>query len=111
VDATGDLVCAFKPQIAYFAAIGAERELERLCAHIRESAPQVPIILDAKRGDIGDTAALYAREAFERYGVRGEPAESVSKSLGMSEASIRHAKMRIMHQLREEIQRLREEEG
>jgi RNA polymerase sigma factor (sigma-70 family) len=50
-------------------------------------------------------------EAFERYGVRGEPAESVSKSLGMSEASIRHAKMRIMHQLREEIQRLRDEEG
>lgn len=50
-------------------------------------------------------------EAFERYGVRGEPAESVAKSLGMSEASIRHAKMRIMHQLREEIQRLRDEEG
>lgn len=68
VDATGDLVCAFKPQIAYFAAIGAERELERLCAHIRESHPDVPLILDAKRGDIGDTAALYAREAFERYG-------------------------------------------
>lgn len=68
VDATGDLVCAFKPQIAYFAAIGAERELERLCTHIRESHPDVPLILDAKRGDIGDTAALYAREAFERYG-------------------------------------------
>jgi RNA polymerase sigma-70 factor (ECF subfamily) len=50
-------------------------------------------------------------EAFERYGVRGEPAESVSRALGMSEASIRHAKMRIMHQLREEIQRLRDEEG
>lgn len=68
VDATGDLVCAFKPQIAYFAAIGAERELERLCTHIRDSHPDVPLILDAKRGDIGDTAALYAREAFERYG-------------------------------------------
>lgn len=68
VDATGDVVCAFKPQIAYFAAIGAERELERLCAHIRDSHPDVPLILDAKRGDIGDTATLYAREAFERYG-------------------------------------------
>ena len=68
VDATGDIVCAFKPQIAYFAAIGAERELERLCTHIRDSHPDVPLILDAKRGDIGDTAALYAREAFERYG-------------------------------------------
>ena len=68
VDATGDIVCAFKPQIAYFAAIGAERELERLCTHIRDTHPDVPLILDAKRGDIGDTAALYAREAFERYG-------------------------------------------
>ncbi len=68
VDATGDVVCAFKPQIAYFAAIGAERELERLCAHIRDLHPDVPLILDAKRGDIGDTATLYAREAFERYG-------------------------------------------
>ena len=68
VDATSDLVCAFKPQIAYFAAIGAERELEELCGHIRTNHPEVVLILDAKRGDIGDTAALYSREAFERYG-------------------------------------------
>jgi orotidine-5'-phosphate decarboxylase len=68
VDTTSDLVCAFKPQIAYFAAIGAERELEELCSHIRTNHPEVVLILDAKRGDIGDTAALYAREAFERYG-------------------------------------------
>ena len=68
VDATADLVCAFKPQIAYFAANRAEPELERLMAHIRRTAPQVPIILDAKRGDIGSTAKQYAREAFERYG-------------------------------------------
>ncbi len=68
VDATADLVIAFKPQIAYFAAHRAEDQLERLMAHLRRTAPHVPIILDAKRGDIGSTAAQYAIEAFERYG-------------------------------------------
>lgn len=68
VDATADLVIAFKPQIAYFAAHRAEEQLERLMAHMRKVAPQVPVILDAKRGDIGSTAEQYAREAFERYG-------------------------------------------
>jgi orotidine-5'-phosphate decarboxylase len=61
VDATADLAMAFKPQIAYFAAHRAEDQLERLMAHIRVAAPQVPIILDAKRGDIGSTAEQYAR--------------------------------------------------
>ena len=68
VDATADLVCAFKPQIAYFAAHGAEDQLERLMQHMRANAPHVPVILDAKRGDIGSTAEQYAKEAFERYG-------------------------------------------
>ena len=68
VDATADLAMAFKPQIAYFAANRAEDQLERLMAHMRRTAPHVPIILDAKRGDIGSTAEQYAREAFERYG-------------------------------------------
>ena len=68
VDATADLVIAFKPQIAYFAAHRAEAQLEQLMAHMRNVAPQVPIILDAKRGDIGSTAEQYAIEAFERYG-------------------------------------------
>ena len=68
VDATADLVIAFKPQIAYFAAHRAESQLERLMEHMRRVAPQVPIILDAKRGDIGNTAEQYAKEAFERYG-------------------------------------------
>ncbi len=67
VDATHDLVLAFKPQIAYFAARRAESQLERLIEHIRGVAPEVPVILDAKRGDIGSTAEQYAREAFERY--------------------------------------------
>jgi orotidine-5'-phosphate decarboxylase len=62
------VVCAFKPQIAYFAAHRAEAQLECLIAHIRNVAPMVPIILDAKRGDIGSTAEQYAIEAFERYG-------------------------------------------
>ena len=67
VDATMDLACAFKPQIAYFAAHRAEGALERLVTHIHRVAPGVPVILDAKRGDIGATAEQYAREAFERY--------------------------------------------
>jgi len=61
-------VNSFKPQIAYFAAHGAEAQLEKLMEHMRRTAPQVPIILDAKRGDIGSTAEQYAKEAFERYG-------------------------------------------
>ncbi len=68
VDATADLVSSFKPQIAYFAAHRAEGQLERLMEHMRRVAPGVPIILDAKRGDIGSTAEQYAKEAFERYG-------------------------------------------
>ncbi|CAM5362268.1 orotidine-5'-phosphate decarboxylase [Rhodanobacter lindaniclasticus] len=67
VDATADLVCAFKPQIAHFAALRAEDALERLIAHIHAQHPGVPVILDAKRGDIGSTAQHYATEAFERY--------------------------------------------
>ena len=67
VDATKDLVIAFKPQIAYFAAQRAEDQLERLIAHIHGVAPEVPVILDAKRGDIGSTAEQYAHEVFERY--------------------------------------------
>lgn len=68
IDSTGDLVCAFKPQIAYFAAHGAEKALEKICERIRSNYPRVMLILDAKRGDIGDTAEMYAREAFDRYG-------------------------------------------
>ena len=68
VDATADLVNSFKPQIAYFAAHRAEDQLEKLMDHMRKVAPHVPVILDAKRGDIGSTAEQYAKEAFERYG-------------------------------------------
>ncbi len=68
IDATADLACAFKPQIAYFAALGAEGQLEQICAYLRATYPHIPLVLDAKRGDIGATAHQYAREAFERYG-------------------------------------------
>lgn len=68
VDATADLVCCFKPQIAHFAALDAEAALQRLIAHIHDRHPGVPVILDAKRGDIGSTAQNYAIETFDRFG-------------------------------------------
>ncbi len=60
VDATADLVCAFKPQIAYFASQREEAALEQLCVYIRDTYPDVTLIVDAKRGDIGSTAEHYA---------------------------------------------------
>ncbi len=68
VDATAEFACAFKPQIAYFASAGAEAQLEAVIAHIKTRYPDIPVVLDAKRGDIGSTAAHYATEAFGRYG-------------------------------------------
>ncbi|RDZ27072.1 orotidine-5'-phosphate decarboxylase [Lysobacter silvisoli] len=67
-DATAEYACAFKPQIAHFAALGAEDALMRLIAHLHVAHPGVPVILDSKRGDIGSTAQHYAAEAFDRYG-------------------------------------------
>ena len=67
IDATAPYVCGIKPQIAYFASQSAEAQLEALLRYVRERYPQLPIVLDAKRGDIGSTAEQYAQEAFERY--------------------------------------------
>lgn len=67
VDATHDLVCAYKPQIAYFAGLQAEDQLQKTLNYIRETYPHIPIILDSKRGDIGSTAEMYVLEAFDRY--------------------------------------------
>jgi orotidine-5'-phosphate decarboxylase len=83
VDATADLVCAFKPQIAHFAALGAEDALRRLIAHVHAAHPGVPVILDSKRGDIGSTAARYAAEAYDRYGA---DAATVNPYLGRDSA-------------------------
>lgn len=68
IDATADTACAFKPQIAYFSALRAEDQLEAICEYLRTTYAHIPIVMDAKRGDIGATAEQYAREAFERYG-------------------------------------------
>ena len=84
VDATADLVCAFKPQFAHFAAQRAEPQLESLCHYIRETYPDVVLVLDAKRGDIGSTAEYYAREAFGRYGA---DAVTVNPYLGTDAAA------------------------
>ena len=83
VDATADLVCAFKPQIAHVAALGEEEALRRLVAYIHAAHPGVPVILDSKRGDIGSTARNYASEAFDRY---GSDAVTVNPYLGRDSA-------------------------
>ncbi len=67
IDATNDLVCAYKPQVAYYSAIAAENQLEMTIRYIHEKYPDIPVILDAKRGDIGSTASMYAKEVFDRY--------------------------------------------
>jgi len=68
IDATADIACCFKPQFAHFAAEQAEDQLKASIAYIKSHYPDIPVILDSKRGDIGSTAAMYAREAFEHYG-------------------------------------------
>ena len=60
IDATHDLVCAYKPQIAYFSAESAEDQLTKTIQYIQSEYPSIPIILDSKRGDIGSTANKYA---------------------------------------------------
>jgi len=89
-DATADLACSFKPQFAYFASQGAEAQLEKLIAHLKNKYPKIPVILDSKRGDIGSTAEHYAMEAFERYGA---DAVTVSPYMGFDsvEPYLRHA--------------------
>jgi orotidine-5'-phosphate decarboxylase len=89
-DATADLVCAFKPQFAYFASQRAEAQLEKLIKHLKEKYPHIPVILDSKRGDIGSTADHYAKEVFERYGA---DAVTVSPYMGFDtiEPYLKHA--------------------
>jgi len=67
VDATADIAAAYKPQAAFYSAVGGEPELEASIRYIRERAPHALVILDGKRNDIGNTAEAYAREAFDRY--------------------------------------------
>jgi orotidine-5'-phosphate decarboxylase len=84
VDATAGIAAAYKPQIAFYSALGAEEQLVATIRYIRERAPAALVILDAKRGDIGNTAEAYAREAFDRYG-----ADAVTVNPYMGEDSVR----------------------
>lgn len=69
VDATGDIACAFKPNIAFFEdSPDGEGSLEGIIRHIRKNFPNMPIIGDVKRADIGNTNKGYARAAYDRYG-------------------------------------------
>jgi len=67
VDATSDLVCAYKPNLAFYEALGLDG-LTALMNTIEHIPEDVPIIGDAKRGDIGNTARLYAKALFETFG-------------------------------------------
>ena len=89
-DATADLVCAFKPQFAYFASQRAEAQLEKLIKHLKDQYPHIPVILDSKRGDIGSTADHYPLEAFDRYGA---DAVTVNPYMGIDtiEPYLKHA--------------------
>ena len=95
IDATADLVCAYKPQFAHYAAYEAEDQLERTIEYIHRAHPGVPVILDSKRGDIGNTAERYAIEAFERYGA---DAVTVNPYLGGDslEPFLRHAERGVL---------------
>jgi len=84
VDATSDLVCAFKPQMAYYSAAQAEQDLFLTIEYIHENHPGIPVILDAKRGDIGSTAEMYANEVFDRY-----QADAVTVNPYLGEDSLR----------------------
>jgi orotidine-5'-phosphate decarboxylase len=90
IDATHDLVCAYKPQFAHYAAYEAEDQLERTIEYVHRTYPGIPVILDGKRGDVGNTAERYASEAFERYGA---DAVTVNPYLGGDslEPFLRHA--------------------
>ncbi len=83
VDATAGIAAAYKPQIAFYSALGAEDQLAASIRYIRERAPSALVILDAKRNDIGNTAHAYAREAFDRY-----DADAVTVNPYMGEDSV-----------------------
>ena len=71
VDATAPYAVAYKPNLAFFEAEGTQgtEAFEKTVEYIRTNYPEIFIIADAKRGDIGNTSALYARSFFSHYGV------------------------------------------
>lgn len=71
IEATHDLVCAYKPNSAFYEAQGSKgiESLKKVCEYLQKKYPEIPIIVDAKRGDIGNTNEHYAKFAFEYLGV------------------------------------------
>ncbi len=67
IDATHGLICAFKPNSAFYEAYGEDGwgALRETISYIQEAAPEVPVILDAKRGDVGGTNNGYAKTVFD----------------------------------------------
>ena len=70
IDATAEFVCAFKPNSAFYESHGAEgiEQLKKTCDYLRQTYPHIPILLDSKRGDIGNTNEHYATFAFDYLG-------------------------------------------
>ena len=71
IDQTSDLVCCYKPQVAFYSAKGIQglKDLQKTIKYIRMKNLEIPIILDAKRGDVPQTALMYAKEVFDSLGV------------------------------------------
>ena len=80
VDATASDVCCYKPQAAYYAGQDADGQLLMTMEYLSKNYPEIPVILDAKRADIGNTTQMYALEAFGRYGA---DAVTVNPYMGM----------------------------
>ena len=70
VDATHDFVCAYKPNSAFYEGIGADgvEQLKKTCDYIKQTYPEIPIIIDAKRADIGNTNEGYMEYVFNYLG-------------------------------------------
>ena len=70
IDATKDLVCAYKPNLAFYDSFGEKghKSLKRTLAHLRDVAPEIPVIADAKRGDVQSTSIFHAKAMFQVWG-------------------------------------------
>ena len=69
IDKTADLVCCYKPNIAFYEAVGDKgvKDLKQTIEYIHESYSEIPVLLDAKRGDVENTSEMYAKEVFDYY--------------------------------------------
>jgi len=80
IDTTAQNVCCYKPQIAYYSGQSADEDLLLTMQYLKKNYPDIPVILDAKRADIGATTNMYAHEAFERFNA---DAVTVNPYMGM----------------------------